>query len=293
MVGGTKIVGLALLGASALATSTLMSGCGRNSANVETAAQAVEQATPTQKPKPTPTPGPTARPKKPGIALYKVETKQKVFALTFDDGPDPSYTPKILRILKEKKAPATFFMVGQMVRAHAPTGKLVAQAGHPIGGHSWTHPMRTKSPVMEIERTNAMLKEKLNVVPTMFRPPYGILKNGLAREASKHSEDVILWSADSSDWKRGSSAASIKNNVLRSLTPGGIALMHDGGGNRSSTVAALPGIIDGIRNRGYKLVTVPELLNMGKPELAHIGGTSRAKGGKKHAKQAAKPAKKP
>ena len=290
-IGNIGLLGIGLLGASLLA----MSGCGQN--KVETAAQAVEQATPTVRPKPTPTPGPTPRPKKPGIALYKIETKQKVFALTFDDGPDPSYTPHIVRILKQKNAPATFFMVGKMVRAHAPTGKLVVQGGFPIGAHTWTHPMKTKSPVMEIERTDAMLKEKLNVVPTMFRPPYGILKNGLAREASKRSEDVILWSSDSADWKHGTGSAAIHHNVMRNLAPGGIALLHDGGGNRSATVAALPGIIDAIRNRGYKLVTVPELMNMGKPDEARIGGVSRAKGGKKHAKHAvkskAKPIKKP
>ena len=285
----TKFGGLALLGASALIG--LASGCNRGG-NVETTAIAVEAATPA--PKPTATPKPTPRPQKAGIALYKIETKRKVFALTFDDGPDPTWTPKVLKILKEKNAPATFFMVGKMVRAWAPTGKLVVQAGHPIGGHTWTHPKKTKNPVMEIERTNAMLKEKLNVVPTMFRPPYGILKNGLAREASKRGEDVILWSSDSADWKHGTGSATIHNNVMRNVVPGGIALMHDGGGNRASTVAALPGIIDGIRNRGYKLVTVPELMNMGQPDLAHIGGISHAKGGKKHAAaRKAKPAKKP
>lgn len=290
---GTKSVGLALLGTGLLATGASIGGCSRNNANVETAAIAIEQATPTARPKPTATPGPTPRPKKPGIALYKVETKQKVFALTFDDGPDPTYTPQVLKILKQKNAPATFFMVGTMVRAWAPTGKKVVQDGHSIGGHSWTHPMKTHSPVMEIERTDAMIKEKLGVTPTMFRPPYGMLKNGLAREASKRNEDVILWSADSNDWNRHTTSAQIKAKVLNNLTPGGIALLHDGGGNRTRTVAALPGIIDGIRNRGYKLVTVPELLNMGKPDLAHIDGVAASKVGKKHAKQAAKTAKKP
>ena len=276
-------MGLALLGSGLLAIGAFVGGGCSSGAKVETAALAIETATPTAKPKPTPTLGPTPRPNKPGIALYKVETKQKVFALTFDDGPDPTWTPQVLKILKEKKAPATFFMVGKMVRAWAPTGKLVVAAGHPIGGHTWTHPMKTKSPAMEIERTNAMLKEKLGVVPTLFRPPYGMLKNGLAREASKRSEDVILWSADTNDWNKHTSSAQIKARVLNNLTPGGIALMHDGGGNRARTVAALPGIIDGIRNRGYKLVTVPALMNMGKPDLAHIGGVSHAKISKKHA----------
>ena len=287
MANGTKLAGVAALGACLVA-----SGCSHNQSSVEPVALAAEQATP--KPKPTPTPGPTARPQKPGIALYKVKTKQKVFALTFDDGPDPSYTPKILKILEQKNAPATFFMVGEMVHAHAPTGKLVAQSGYPIGNHTWTHPMKTRNPHSEIERTDMVIKEKLGITPTIFRPPYGILKNGLAREASKRHEDVILWSSDSADWKHGSTSSGIKSNVMRNVTPGGIALMHDGGGNRSSTVAALPGIIDALRSRGYKLVTVPELLNMGAPDQAKIPGVNSSHVASKLTKKpAAKPAKKP
>ncbi len=275
----TKFAGLALIGVSAL-----MSGCSRTNTSVQSVALAVEQPTP--KPKPSPTPSPTARPKKPGIALYKIKTQQKVFALTFDDGPDPTYTPQVLKILQQKNASATFFMVGKMVRAHAPTGNLVVQAGHPIGGHSWTHPLKTRSPVSEIQLTDAMIKQKLGVTPQLFRPPYGILKNGLAREASKRGEDVILWSSDSADYSKKSSSARIKANVMKNLAPGGIALMHDGGGNRSATVAALPGIIDAIRNRGYKLVTVPELMNIGTPEQGTIPGVKRSDVAKKHAAKA-------
>ncbi len=279
MANKTKFAGAALLGIGAIVV-----GCNRNNTSVQPVALAIEKST--QKPRPIPITGPTARPKTPGIALYKVKTRQKVFALTFDDGPDPTYTPQVLKILRQKHAPATFFMIGKMVRAHALTGQLVVRAGHPIGGHSWTHPKRTHNPASEIELTDAMIKEKLGITPTMFRPPYGMLKNGLAREASKHNEDVILWSSDSADYSKHSSAAHIKANVMRNLAPGGIALMHDGGGNRSKTVAALPGLIDGIRNRGYKLVTVPELLNMGAPEEAHIGGVTRARSARKHAAQA-------
>ena len=282
----TKFNGIALLSASALAASFLVGGCSRN--GIEPEAKAIE--IPTAKPKPTPTPGPTPRPKKPGIALYKVKTKQKVFALTFDDGPDPGYTPRIVKILQQKKVPATFFMVGEMVKNHASTGKLVINAGFPIGNHTWTHPMKTKNPARELDTTDAVIKEKFGLSTVMFRPPYGILKNGLAREASKRDKDVILWSSDSADWKHGTGSAAIHNNVMRNVSPGGIALMHDGGGNRTATVAALPGIIDAIRARGYKLVTVPELLTLGKPDLAKIGGATKAKGGKKHAKAVAKKA---
>ena len=212
-----------------------------------------------------------------------------MFALTFDDGPDPTWTPKVLAILKKKNAPATFFMVGEMVRAHASTGQLVVEAGHSIGGHSWHHPKRTHSPVMEIERTDAVIKSELGVTHRIFRPPYGLLKNGLARAATERGQDVILWSSDSNDWNRNTNAARIKANVLHSLTPGGIALMHDGGGNRSATVAALPNLIDAIRNRGYELVTVPEILAMGPPETVPIGNAKAKVKAKPQPKPKAKP----
>lgn len=258
-------------------TAALMSGCSQNAATLPAVAEPV--ATPTATPKPTPKPTPI--PKHKGIALFSVKTKKKVFALTFDDGPDPSYTPKIVKILQQKKVPATFFMVGAMVRAHAPTGMLVVKAGFPIGNHTWTHPMRPPNPRDEIERTDAIIEKNLGVTPHLFRPPYGIRNNGLASVASSRGEDVIIWSSDSDDWNHSTNAARIHNNVMKNAGSGGIALMHDGGGNRSATVAALPGIIDALHNRGFKLVTVPQLIAMGQPKLAIIG----AKSHKGHAKK--------
>lgn len=266
------------------AAGALIGGCSQNSVpSTEAVAQPI--ATPTAKPTPKPTPLPTAKPK--GIGLFSVKTKKKVFALTFDDGPDPSYTPKIVEILKQKKVPATFFMVGAMVRAHAPTGMLVVKAGYPIGNHTWTHPMRPPNPRAEIERTDAIIEQKLGITPHMFRPPYGIRNNGLASVASARGEDVIIWSSDSDDWNHHTNASLIHNNVMKNAGSGGIALMHDGGGNRSATVAALPGIIDALHNRGYQLVTVPQLMAMGKPIIARIGGKSHGKTHKPHAKKVA------
>ena len=261
-------------GAVLLAISSLCGGCGNSEPNGAAIQVAAAPPTPTAIPTPTPkpTPRPTAKRKTVGVALTRIHTKRKVFALTFDDGPDPSWTPKILKILKEKKVPATFFMVGQMVRAHGATAKLVVAAGHPVGNHSWSHPMKTRSPVGEIERTDAVIKRHLGVTPALFRPPYGLMKNGLARAASERGEDVILWSSDSADWNKHHSASQLKFNVLKNAQSGGIALMHDGGGNRAKTVAALPGIIDALHNRGYELVTVPELMAMGKPDKVVIGG---------------------
>ena len=264
-----------VLSVAALAGVFALSGCSSHDGSLTAQSVALAEPVATPTAKPTAPPRPTPTPFHRGIALFKVKTPKKVFALTFDDGPDPTYTPQILKILKRKNAPATFFMVGSMVRAHASTGMLVVKAGYPIGGHTWTHPKRTKRPTWEIDHTDAMIKEKLGITPQMFRPPYGIRNNGLASVASKRGENVIIWSSDSDDWNHRTSAALIYKNVMKNAGSGGIALMHDGGGNRSATVAALPGIIDALRARGYKLVTVPELMKIGKPETARIGDKAR------------------
>ena len=269
-----------LAGVAVVASAVALSGC-NSSRDGQLTAQTIAMAQPVVRPasKPTATPRPTLKPK--GIAFFKIKTHKKVFALTFDDGPDPTYTPQILKILKQKKAPATFFMVGKMVRDHASTGRLVAQAGHSIGNHTWSHGRHPRDPRDEVERTDAVIQKNLGVASRLFRPPYGIRNNGLASAASARGEDVILWSSDSQDWNHHTSAARIHNNVMKNAKSGGIALMHDGGGNRSQTVAALPGLIDALRARGFKLVTVPELMKTGAPESARIGAVAARTSAKK------------
>ncbi|WP_157947609.1 polysaccharide deacetylase family protein [Abditibacterium utsteinense] len=198
-------------------------------------------------------------------AIYSVDTSQKVFALTFDDGPDPNYTPQVLALLKRYQVPATFFMVGSMVRAHPATALQVLAAGFPIENHSWSHPRAPKAPLSEVQRTDAILKSTLGIAPTLFRPPYGLLHNGLADAAQKRGEKVIIWSCLGADWDKKNTPAEIAAKVLRHAHPGGIALLHDGGGNRSRTLSALPLIIETLQKRGFRLVTVPQLLQMGAP----------------------------
>ena len=220
-------------------------------------------------PRPTPKPDPLQKFRKiqevPGWSRRRIvrnvplKPGEKLFALTFDDGPWPKSTGQILQILDEYNAKGTFYMVGQMVRSHPKIARQVRDAGHAVGNHSWSHPSRPRDAVAEVKKTDAEIKKVLGVLPSTFRPPYGILKNGLARQATREYMPVILWSSDSSDWRRPS-AARIADNVLRRARPGGIALMHDGGGPRSHTVAALPIIIRELQSRGYRLVTVPELL---------------------------------
>jgi len=238
-----------------------LSGC--NTREAAPIADASPTATPFLLPTPTPHASPTPRPQ-PRI-IYGIQTKRRVFALTFDDGPDPTWTPKILAILQKWHAPATFFMVGKMVRAHPQFALKVQAAKFPIGNHSWSHPRTSDFPAAEIERTDAIIQRVLGFKPTLFRPPYGILNNGLAKVALSRGEDVIVWNSLGADWDKRATPRSIESKVLHRARPGGIALLHDGGGNRAKTVAALPFLIDHLRKRGFRFVTLPELLKMGPP----------------------------
>jgi peptidoglycan/xylan/chitin deacetylase (PgdA/CDA1 family) len=195
-----------------------------------------------------------------GKVLNSVPVKKsdKVYALTFDDGPWPESTRQILSILKANNVKATFYMVGQEVTRRPELAREVVAAGHAIGNHSWDHPSRPRDPIMQVQRTNAAIKKAVGFAPTSFRPPYGIVAK-MAREAQREGDPVLIWTADSTDWKRPGSER-IARNILNGAHPGGIALMHDGGGNREQTVAALPTIIAGLKARGYTLVTIPELI---------------------------------
>jgi chitin deacetylase len=263
-----------LLAWSGVLCAIAASGCARSKEKHDTAALPgveVAQAAPIPTPRPTPTPDPLLELRRahqlPNWAkkqiLHKVHVRpgEKVFALTFDDGPWPVYTRRILRVLAENDVKATFFMVGDVVRHHAELAREVRDAGHAIGNHSWNHPSRPRNPVGQVRDTDTEIEKVLGLRPTLFRPPYGIVKNGMAAQAMREGDAVIIWSADSSDWRHRSSS-QIASTIIRQASPGGIALMHDGGGNRAATAAALPTIISTLRERGYRFVTVPELLRM-------------------------------
>lgn len=255
---------MTLLAGAAIVVAAAFFARSRNATPVVVAkAKAAPVATPTPKP----TPKPTPRDAIPNWAKSKiiehvpVKAGQKVIALTFDDGPWPVFSAQVLAALKEYDAKATFYIVGQEVTRRPQIARQIRDAGHAIGNHSWDHPSRPRDPIAQITRTNAVIKRELGRVPTTFRPPYGMLHNGMARKFMKDGGAVIMWSADSNDWKRPG-ASRIASTVLRQASSGGIVLMHDGGGNRTQTVAALRTILRVLDERGYKFVTVPELLAM-------------------------------
>ncbi len=200
------------------------------------------------------------------IKQAALPNNEKVIALTFDDGPWPETTEKILATLKQEKIKATFFMIGQPLKSYPEIGKKVLADGHAIANHTLHHWYNKMSPLVaqrEIEDTAKIIKEVLNVETAYFRPPGGVLTNGLVAYAESKKQSVLMWSVDSYDShpKRPSPAAMIKT-VVSQATPGGIVLMHDGGGNHDNTAKALPGMIAKLRANGYKFVTIPELLEL-------------------------------
>ena len=202
------------------------------------------------------------------IEQVQLNDTNKVIALTFDDGPAPKYTEQVLQILKQQNIKATFFCVGEMVHDFPQIAKLEVADGHAIGNHTWHHWYRKMNPstaAHEIESTATQFYETMSVKTSLFRPPGGILNNGVADYAKKNNYAILMWSDDAEDYRRPP-VSKLVNDVLRDALPGGMVLMHDGGGNRSNTVKALPQIIDALRKRGYRFVTVPELLEMQQPK---------------------------
>lgn len=198
-----------------------------------------------------------------GKVIHEVKLKPgvKAVAITFDDGPWPKYSREILQVLKKYNVKATFFEVGKELSRRPDVAREIVAAGHVIGNHSWDHPDKPKDAAAQVIRTDKQIAKDLKVTTHLFRPPYGILTNGMAAQAKKEKHAVILWSTSGVDWQKPS-PIRIANDVLENVHPGGIILLHDGGGNRNNTVQALPLIIPRLQQKGYKFVTVPQLLAM-------------------------------
>src|SRR5579884_934662 len=184
-------------------------------------------------------------------------------ALTFDDGPSP-YTPQVLAVLKQYNVKATFFLWGEHVQQYPDYAQQELATGMAIGNHTWTHPHLTtlsnSAIVTELTNTQNTIKQTIGYTPTLFRPPYGEYNaNMLAVTGQVGLPSTILWNCAPLDWEMPPPAV-IASRVLNNISNGSIILLHDGGGDRSNTVAALPIIIQGLQARGLRLVTVPQLL---------------------------------
>ncbi|EKQ68108.1 putative xylanase/chitin deacetylase [Leptolyngbyaceae cyanobacterium JSC-12] len=189
---------------------------------------------------------------------------EKVVALTFDDGPWKNTTQQVLDILKQNSIKATFYFVGKAIQENPGIAKKVVEEGHAVGNHTWQHimdDMDAATAAQELGNAARLLYEATGGVRTyLMRPPGGNLSGELANYAKRQGYLVTMWSADSHDYYV--SAPLIVDNVLSNVKPGGIVLMHDGGGDRSATVEALPQIISTLQRQGYKFVTIPELMEL-------------------------------
>lgn len=198
--------------------------------------------------------------------IYEGQVNAKdPIALTIDDGPWGTTTDQMLDILKAYHVKATFFWVGQAIESFPETARRVLNEGHALGNHSWHHryaPMSAVEAASEIEITAKIIREVTGARTTLFRPPGGYLNNGMADYAMSQGYTIVMWSITSADTDASSDVQAYVNNVLSGAKPGGIILIHDGGGDRSKTVKALPLILEGLKQRGYRFVTIPELLRM-------------------------------
>jgi peptidoglycan/xylan/chitin deacetylase (PgdA/CDA1 family) len=186
----------------------------------------------------------------------------KVVALTFDDGPWPVQTEKILAILSAAGVRGTFFQLGQQAKRYPAISRAVVAGGSVIGNHSWSHPVLTKMRVPNVRRQiadgAAAIKAATGVAPKVFRPPYGAINRNVWTQAKVEHESIALWDVDTLDWTRPGTA-KILDNMKRGMGQASIVLMHDGGGDRRQTIAALPLMIDWLKQQGYTFVTVEEL----------------------------------
>lgn len=196
--------------------------------------------------------------------IYKGSNYSKKAALTFDDGPDVAITKQILNILRRERVPATFFVTGRMVKEHPQMLKQIAQDGHIIGNHTWSHPQLTKISdqkiVAELQRTNDIVEKEIGKKMLLFRPPYGATNSRVRKLAKDHGFLIINWSVDTNDW-RGNSGPTIEGIVKTQISNGGIILQHNAGDKLQGTVDALPNIIKFLRDQNYQLVTVDQLLD--------------------------------
>ena len=189
-------------------------------------------------------------------AAKKKPCPSGLVALTFDDGPSPTQTPRLVKILREKRVPATFFMVGQRVRSAPDVARLVQRSGFGIANHTWAHPLLTSISDRAVrDQLTATAKElrRHGVKPgPLMRPPYGGINGRVRHDIAGTHLVPVLWSVDSRDWA-GGNARQIADRILAQLRPHGqnVVLQHDGVNNSPNSIAAVPMVVTEARRRGY------------------------------------------
>jgi len=216
---------------------------------------------------PAPSPASVANPKIADTAketkidfIRRGPTEGNRVALTFDDGPTPGVTNRILDELKQRQLHATFFMIGERIAAAPDLARRVLAEGHEIANHSFSHPNLTALPDQQVEdeikKTQDIMSEVLNHRAKWFRPPYGVLRRTQASLAEKHGLGIVLWSLDSADWSQPGTD-KIVGTILTETKAGAIIVCHD---LHQQTADGVGAVCDGLRERGFSLATLSEIL---------------------------------
>src|SRR5687767_4288588 len=202
----------------------------------------------------------------PWLAIRRGPSTARRIALTFDDGPDPAFTPRVLDALAARDVRGTFFLVGERAARAPDVVRAIAAAGHEVASHGWSHrslwlcgPARTDH---EIGRTRATLGELSGRAPALFRPPWGMVNAALFGALRRHGQRCVFWSIQP-EGLRPTAAAAQRAHVLRRAHPGAIVDLHDAEGTPGAPArlcAALPGMLEGLAAAGYGFGTVSELL---------------------------------
>lgn len=204
--------------------------------------------------------------------IYRVNAFDKVVALTFDDGPSPIWTPKVLDELKKAGLKATFFMIGEYVKRYPQIVKRAQEEGHEIENHSYDHHVLIYYKMDELEReikdTEEVIKNTTGQITKYFRPPKAWLTTKEKKKIREMGYKVILWTLNSKDWVTFDDKYIVKY-IVHNVRPGDIILFHDGGGvftteggDRTETVKTIPRLVEKLKGKGYKFVTITELLNI-------------------------------
>jgi peptidoglycan/xylan/chitin deacetylase (PgdA/CDA1 family) len=200
-----------------------------------------------------------------GELVTNVNTTEKVVAFTYDDGPHPSNTNQLLDILDKFQAKATFFAIGKNIEKYPEIIQNILAQGHEVGNHSYSHlPMIFRKPSFinsEIEQTDRLLRQLGVNTDIHFRPPFGLKRLILSFILEQKHKKNILWNLDPKDCL-ATNPESIESYVITNIKPGAIILLHDGGGDRTPTVKATEFLLQNLQEKGYKFMTVSELLTL-------------------------------
>jgi len=210
---------------------------------------------------------PRRRPR--SVVFFRARTTKRIVALTFDDGPDPRWTPRVLELLHEHRAHATFFLIGRNAQAHPELVHDELAEGHEVGNHTYDHPdLETLTPAQvsgEIDKGAQALEQAGAQKLKYFRPPKGLTDEVVGVIADVHRYRTIFWDLTLEHFVDHAEIFQGVQVLLSRVRPGSIILAHDGGiPNRTRTMQALPILLDGLKARGYRMVDVSQLLSVSK-----------------------------